>query len=79
MVIIMELNDLETYSTEELINELMGRVTFQGVLVYSAEEVKRVGWNGEKMFKVRYNSNLTKPQMVNLLEQISIHLDQLGE
>ncbi len=37
----MRSDELELYSTQELIDELMRRTTFQGIVVHSAEEAKR--------------------------------------
>ena len=53
----MELSGLEFCTTKELIEELMRRKTFLGVVVHAEEELK-AAWQGERIFKVRFNDNL---------------------
>jgi hypothetical protein len=66
--------ELELFSTEELIDELLRRTTFQGVIVHAREEARRRDWAGERMFSVRFNGNLETEEAGRLLEVVSRHL-----
>ena len=66
--------DLELFATEELIDELLRRTTFQGVIVHAREEAKRQDWDGERMFSVRFNGNFEAQEVGRLLEVVSRHL-----
>jgi len=66
--------DLELFSTGELIEELLRRTTFQGVVVHSHEEIKNRAWRGERIFSVRYNSNLDLEEAGRLLEVVGQHI-----
>ncbi len=66
--------DLEFFATEELIDELLRRTTFQGVVVHSREEAKNQDWDGERMFSVRFNGNFEAQEAGRLLEVVSRHL-----
>jgi len=72
----MEPNDLELYSTRELIAELMQRSTFLGVVIHSEDEARRQGWPAERVFKVHLNENLDTPEATRLLETVAGHLDR---
>jgi len=63
-------SDLELYSTQELINELLRRTTFQGVIVH-AREAKSADWTGERVFSVRFNANLNAEEAGRLLDVVS--------
>ena len=54
--------DLAFYTTEELIEELLSRHTFLGVVVHSTEEHRGTQWQGEKQFQVHFNDNLSPPE-----------------
>jgi hypothetical protein len=71
----MEPSDLAFYTSHELIEELMRRKTFLGVVVHSADEIKTQGWPGEQTFKVRFNSNLDTPKVSRLLNKLSEYID----
>jgi hypothetical protein len=58
------------YTTRELINELMRRKTFLGVVIHSEKEL-RGEWPGEGMFQVHFNSNLDPVQVSRLLDAIA--------
>ncbi|MBX6315015.1 MAG: hypothetical protein IRY99_19190 [Isosphaeraceae bacterium] len=68
--------DLELYSTQELIDELLRRTTFQGVIVRSRDEAKNREWSGERVFTVSYNANLEREEVSRLLGIVSEHLDR---
>jgi len=72
----MQAADLELFSTEELIAELMRRQTFLGVVVQSVEEHKDAQWSGQGAFKVHYNSNLDSEQACRLLEAVTESMDR---
>ena len=66
----METGDLELFSTEELIAELLSRSTFQGVIVHSGDEAKSRRWVGERIFRVRHNENLATEEAGRLLDVV---------
>jgi hypothetical protein len=68
---------LELHSTTELIEELLRRKTFLGVIVHSEQELKGQ-WKGERTFKVHYNSNLNAGQTCRLLDAVTQYLEQHG-
>jgi len=72
----MEPSDLELYTTKELINELLRRPTFLGVLVHSEEEFRNGVWNGERIFQVRFNTNMDSGQALRLLEAVASRMDR---
>jgi hypothetical protein len=72
----MQPSDLELYTTKELVNELMRRKTFLGIVVHSEEELKSKAWTGERIFKVHYNSNLDAEQACRLLDAVSDYMDR---
>jgi hypothetical protein len=63
--------DLELFSTEELIDELMRRTTFQGVVVHARDGAKSRHWSGERIFRVRINENLAPEEASRLLDVVS--------
>jgi len=68
--------ELELFSTQQLIDELMRRATFQGVVVSSKEEAKSRDWDGERVFRVRHNANLDREEVGRLLAVVSEYLDR---
>jgi hypothetical protein len=52
----MKPGELELFSTEELIDELMRRTTFQGVIVHARDGAKSRHWNGKRVFRIRLNT-----------------------
>jgi len=56
------------FTTKELIEELMRRKTFLGVVVHSEQELRGPHWTGEKMFQVHLNENLDPAQASRLLD-----------
>lgn len=71
----MSPSDLELYTTEELIRELVRRRTFLGVVVHSAREYKdQQDWRGQRTFRVHHNSNLGTEEAGRLLEAVAENL-----
>jgi len=70
----MQPSELELFSTRELINELMRRRTFLGVVVHSEQELKG-DWGDERTFKVHFNGNLDTAQAGRLLETVADYID----
>lgn len=66
--------ELELFSTEELIDELMRRTTFQGVIVHARDGAKSRHWTGERVFRVRINQNLGTDEAGRLLDVVSQHI-----
>jgi hypothetical protein len=66
--------DLELFNTEELIDELMRRTTFQGVIVHARDGAKNRHWSGERVFRVRINQNLDADEASRLLDVVSQHI-----
>ena len=67
--------ELEFYSSRELIEELMRRRTFLGVIVHSADELKQPAWDDERVFKVHFNGNLDSTRAGRLLEKVASRID----
>jgi hypothetical protein len=67
-------NDLELLTTRELIDEIMRRRTFLGVIVQAKEELKQSPWNDERGFTVHFNGNLDSDGAVKLLEMVASHI-----
>ena len=63
-------SDLELFTTRELLDELLRRKTFLGVVIHSEEELKHDTWTGDRIFKVHFNSNLNVDQACRLLDVI---------
>jgi hypothetical protein len=66
--------ELELFSTEDLINELMRRTTFQGVVVHARDGAKSRHWDGERVFRIRINQNLAPEEASRLLDVVSQHI-----
>ena len=58
-------------SLKELIDEILRRSTFQGVIVHATEEARDREWSGERVFRVRINENLDTAEAGRLLEVVS--------
>jgi hypothetical protein len=71
----MQPSDLALFPTQELINELMRRTTFLGVVVHSQDELRTRNWNGERLFQVRFNNNLNVSEASRLLEAVAEYID----
>jgi hypothetical protein len=70
----MSPGDLELFPTQELVDELLRRTTFQGVIVHAQNEARDRTWAGERVFSVRFNANFNTEEVGRLLEVISQHL-----
>jgi len=75
----MDSADLAFYTTTDLINELLRRKTFLGVIVHAEDELRQQGWQGEKIFRVHFNSNLDRETASGLLDVIAERMLPLGE
>jgi hypothetical protein len=62
------------YSNQELIDELLRRTTFLGVVVHSTEEMRNRQWGGERVMRVQFNENLTTEQAGRLLDVVAAQL-----
>jgi len=72
----MQPSDLAFFTSYELIEELMRRKTFLGVVIHAEEDCKGDTWAEEKMFKVHFNSNLTVNEACGLLASVTGHIDR---
>ncbi|MHC5541008.1 hypothetical protein ACYOEI_22530 [Singulisphaera rosea] len=70
----MESRDLELFSSEDLIDELLGRATFQGVIIHSKEEARSPDWSGQRVFRVRLNQNLGTEEAGRLLDVVGQYI-----
>jgi hypothetical protein len=74
----MNADDLALFTSQELVDELMRRKTFLGVVIHSEQEAKTDDWPEERIFKVRYKANLGAEQTGRLLGVVSEYLDRLS-
>jgi hypothetical protein len=70
----MNPSDLELYTTNELIDELLRRKTFLGVIIHAKEELKEERWRGEKVFQVHFNSNLDSQTACGILDAVTEYI-----
>jgi hypothetical protein len=70
----MDHSELAFYTTQELINEILRRKTFLGIVVQSEEEYRNQDWGQERMFKVQFNNNLTNSQASRLLDSVAEYM-----
>ncbi|MBX9678829.1 MAG: hypothetical protein K2X38_08685 [Gemmataceae bacterium] len=70
------MSDLSFFSTQELIDELVSRKTFLGVIVHAEEEHRTKEWRGDKYFDVRFNKNLHEYEAMKLLDVVSDFMDR---
>ena len=47
----MNTGELELFATQELINELLRRTTFQGVIVHAVDGAKSRHWDGDRVLR----------------------------
>jgi hypothetical protein len=64
---------IEFYTTAELVDELMRRRTFLGVVIHSEQEL-RGEWPGEGTFQVHFNNNLDHTQASRLLDAVAQYM-----
>ena len=67
----MNPSDLTFHTTKELIDELMRRKTFLGVVVHSKDELKSDQWDGARVFQVHYNSNIESDEVHRILARVA--------
>ena len=67
----MDHSELAFYPTQDLVNEILRRKTFLGVVIQSEEEYRNQNWGAERMFKVQFNSNLTNEQASRLVDSVA--------
>lgn len=72
----MEPSALELVATKEIIDELMRRTTFQGVVIHSQGECKTSDWPEKQVFKVHFSNSLSSDEAGRLLEIVAGHLDR---
>jgi hypothetical protein len=70
----MNEGQLELFATQDLINELLRRTTFQGVIVHAVDGAKDRHWSGERTFAVRHSSNLDTEEAGRLLDVVSQYI-----
>jgi hypothetical protein len=70
----MNAGELEFFATQDLIDELLRRTTFQGVVVHAVEGAKSRHWDGERRFAVNHNANLRTEEVGRLLNVISEYI-----
>ena len=69
-----KMNELSYFTTEELVNELLTRTTFCGILIRSNKEVRECDYH--KVWNMEATPNLTPKQVHDILSDIT---EQLGE
>jgi len=67
-------SDLELYTSEELIQELLFRTTFVGVIIRSEKEAK--GVSGHRNFRVDSSPNLNYDQTLTILNGLVSQLNE---
>lgn len=72
----MQPAELSFVTTQELIDELMRRQTFLGVVIQSEKEYRGEGWGKERVFKVHFNANLDAAQASRLLDTVADYMDR---
>jgi hypothetical protein len=70
----MNADALDLFATQDLINELLRRTTFQGVIVHAVDEAKNRHWDGERLFVVHHNANLDTEEAGRLLDVVSQYI-----
>lgn len=70
------MSELAFFTNQELIDELLRRQTFLGVVVQSEDEHRDRNWRGDKYFNVRFNDNLNPEQASRLLDVVADHMDR---
>jgi hypothetical protein len=70
----MTVRELELYATEDLIEELLGRSTFQGVVIHSRDAAGNHPEPDETTYSVRFNRNFQTEEVGRLLDILSRRL-----
>jgi hypothetical protein len=71
----MQSSELAFFTAQELIEELMRRKTFMGVVVHSPQDWKDGRWGDGRTFKVHFNENLESSQASRLLTRVADYMD----
>ncbi|MFO0958880.1 MAG: hypothetical protein U0800_15870 [Isosphaeraceae bacterium] len=72
----MHPGELELYPTRDLVEELLRRSTFQGVIVHAIEESREPDWQGERLFTMRHSQCLGTDEAARLLDIVSSFIAQ---
>jgi len=67
-------SELAFFTTDELIEEIMRRQTFCGVVVQASDQHKQANWSSERIFRVHYNQNLDSERASRLLDVVAAHM-----
>jgi hypothetical protein len=67
----MTTNELAFYSSTDLVDELLRRQSFLGVIVHAVGETRGHGWKGDRDFQVRFNNNLNVDAVRRLLNVVA--------
>jgi hypothetical protein len=67
----MKATELAFVPSRELVDELVRRQSFLGVIVHAVEETRGQGWAGSKNFQVRFNENLDAESVSRLLNIVA--------
>jgi hypothetical protein len=67
----MHTSELAFFSTRDLIDELVRRQSFLGVVVHAVGETRGQGWAGNRDFQVRFNENLDAEAVSRLLSVVA--------
>jgi hypothetical protein len=67
-------SELAFCSNQELIDELLRRTTFLGVIVHSEEEIRNRQWGAERVMRVQFNENLDTEQAGRLLDVVAAQM-----
>ncbi len=73
----MNAGEIELFATQDLIDELLRRTTFQGVVVHAVGGARERHWDGEREFAVSHNANLDTEEVGRLLSVISGYIATL--
>jgi len=72
------MNELEYYTTKELIEEITQRNTFVGIILHSFKEAKNKQNPVHEGWDISYN-NISEKQSAELLQKTVEHFNQLAE
>jgi hypothetical protein len=70
----MESTELAFFTTQDLVDEVLRRRTFLGVVVQSEEDYRNLDWGTTRTFKVQFNSNLNSSQASRLLDAVAEYI-----
>lgn len=71
----MDPTELDFFTTQQLVAELMRRPTFMGIVVHSAEEARGQAAAPERIFKVHFNQNFDRHDASKLLDIVAEHMN----